>query len=128
MTNTLTNTMTNTYVVIFLSVSIFGRGYSRYHNFEFTDRTEPNRTELNMVSTCQYGDSFYLSLRRIKYEDNGSIIASKWFRAMSLGSYKMIIKDRITTEEVVKLGALANFSSHISLSRAGNYEIYIELN
>ena len=38
MTNTLTNTMTNTYVVIFLSVSIFGRGYhSRYHNFEFTD-------------------------------------------------------------------------------------------
>ena len=38
MTNTLTNTMTNTYVVIFLSVSIFGRGYhSRYQNFEFTD-------------------------------------------------------------------------------------------
>ena len=37
MNNTLTNTMTNTYVVIFLSVSIFGRGYhSRYHNFEFT--------------------------------------------------------------------------------------------
>ena len=37
MTNTLTNTMTNTYVVIFLSVSIFGRGYhSRYQNFEFT--------------------------------------------------------------------------------------------
>ena len=36
-TNTLTNTMTNTYVVIFLSVSIFGRGYhSRYQNFEFT--------------------------------------------------------------------------------------------
>ena len=34
---TLTNTMTNTYVVIFLSVSIFGRGYhSRYQNFEFT--------------------------------------------------------------------------------------------
>ena len=29
--------MTNTYVVIFLSVSIFGRGYhSRYQNFEFT--------------------------------------------------------------------------------------------
>ena len=37
----------------------------------------------------------------------------------------MIIKDRITTEEVVKLGAQANFSSHISLSRVGNYEIYI---
>ena len=37
MTNTLTNTMTNTYVVIFFSVSIFGRGYhSRYQNFEFT--------------------------------------------------------------------------------------------
>ena len=37
MTNTLSNTMTNTYVVIFLSVSIFGRGYhSRYQNFEFT--------------------------------------------------------------------------------------------
>ena len=37
MTNTLTNTMTNTYVVIFLSVSIFGGGYySRYQNFEFT--------------------------------------------------------------------------------------------
>ena len=37
MTNTLTNTMTNTYVVIFLSVSIFGRGYhSRYQNLEFT--------------------------------------------------------------------------------------------
>ena len=37
MTNTLTNTLTNTYVVIFLSVSIFGRGYhSRYQNFEFT--------------------------------------------------------------------------------------------
>ena len=34
---TMTNTMTNTYVVIFLSVSIFGRGYhSRYQNFEFT--------------------------------------------------------------------------------------------
>ena len=33
----MTNTMTNTYVVIFLSVSIFGRGYhSRYQNFEFT--------------------------------------------------------------------------------------------
>ena len=40
MTNTLTNTMTNTYVVIFLSVSIFGRGYhSRYQNFEFTGVT-----------------------------------------------------------------------------------------
>ena len=42
MTNTLTNTMTNTYVVIFLSVSIFGRGcrgyHSRYQNyFEFTE-------------------------------------------------------------------------------------------
>ena len=35
--DTLTNTMTNAYVVIFLSVSIFGRGYhSRYQNFEFT--------------------------------------------------------------------------------------------
>ena len=33
----MTNTMTSTYVVIFLSVSIFGRGYhSRYQNFEFT--------------------------------------------------------------------------------------------
>ena len=33
----MTNTLTNTYVVIFLSVSIFGRGYhSRYQNFEFT--------------------------------------------------------------------------------------------
>ena len=41
MTNTLTNTLTNTYVVIFLSVSIFGRGYhSRYQNFEFTARHE----------------------------------------------------------------------------------------
>ena len=41
MTNTLTNTMTNTYVVIFLSVSIFGRGYhSRYQNFEFTARQQ----------------------------------------------------------------------------------------
>ena len=40
MTNTLTSTMTNTYVVIFLSVSIFGRGYhSRYQNFEFTVHT-----------------------------------------------------------------------------------------
>ena len=29
--------MANTYVVIFLSASIFGRGYhSRYQNFEFT--------------------------------------------------------------------------------------------
>ena len=37
MTNTLTNTMTNSFVVIFLSVSIFGRGYhSRYQNFKFT--------------------------------------------------------------------------------------------
>ena len=34
----LLNTMTNTYVVIFLSASIFGRGYYfRYQNFEFTD-------------------------------------------------------------------------------------------
>ena len=42
MTNTLTNTMTNTYVVIFLSVSIFGRGYhSRYQNFEFTGVNTP---------------------------------------------------------------------------------------
>ena len=42
MTNTLTNTMTSTYVVIFLSVSIFGRGYhSRYQNFEFTGRNLP---------------------------------------------------------------------------------------
>ena len=33
----MTNAMTNTYVVIFLSASIFGRGYhSRYRNFEFT--------------------------------------------------------------------------------------------
>ena len=43
MTNTLTNTMTNTYVVIFLSVSIFGRGYhSRYQNFELTDVHQGN--------------------------------------------------------------------------------------
>ena len=34
----MTNTLTNTHVVIFLSASIFGRGYhSRYQNFEFTD-------------------------------------------------------------------------------------------
>ena len=40
MTNTLTNTLTNTYVVIFFSVSIFGRGYhSRYQNFEFTGKS-----------------------------------------------------------------------------------------
>ena len=32
MTNTLTNTMTNTYVVIFLSVSIFGRGTDEVYN------------------------------------------------------------------------------------------------
>ena len=37
----MTNTMTNSYVVIFLSLSIFGRGigrgyHSRYQNFEFT--------------------------------------------------------------------------------------------
>ena len=39
MTNTLANTMTNTYVVIFLSVSIFGRGYhSRHQNFGFTGK------------------------------------------------------------------------------------------
>ena len=45
---------------------------------------------------------------------------------MSLAeSYRMIIKDSITTEEVFKLGAKANFSGHISLSQVGNYEIYI---
>ena len=36
----------NTYVVIFLSVSIFGRGYhSRYQNFEFTGGSPTFDTE-----------------------------------------------------------------------------------
>ena len=44
---TMTNTMTNSYVVIFLSVSIFGRGYhSRYQNFEFTGT--------NWLYTCSF--------------------------------------------------------------------------
>ena len=39
----MTNTMTNTYVVIFLSVSIFGRGYhSRYQNFGFAGTAVPD--------------------------------------------------------------------------------------
>ena len=73
----------------------------------------------------QYGDSFYLSLRRIKYENNGSIIVFKWFRAMSAGTYRMNIEDKITTEEVFKLGTQANFSGQISLPQGENYEIYI---
>ena len=41
----MTNTMTNTYVVIFLSTSIFVRGYhSRYQNFDFTEINKPFRT------------------------------------------------------------------------------------
>ena len=64
MTNTLTNTMTNTYVVIFLSVSIFGRGYhSRYQNFEFTafdtekKRKQKNRARRIYNSATPYGQA-----------------------------------------------------------------------
>ena len=80
MTNTLTNTMTNTYVVIFLSVSIFGRGYhSRYQNFEFTDTSLCNRccpTERYIRTVRIPGDLWYehlfFSFSNCTFGENGS--------------------------------------------------------
>ena len=47
-------TMTNTYVVIFLSASIFGRGYhSRYQNFKLT-----GQTTLIFVKIRQYSSAY----------------------------------------------------------------------
>ena len=69
MTNTLTNTMTNTYVVIFLSVSIFGRGYhSRYQNFEFTGMSTSS-TDCRLSEQVSITRSLYLSGNVVKHTE-----------------------------------------------------------
>ena len=75
MTNTLTNTMTNTYVVIFLSVSIFGRGYhSAYQNVEFTE-FQLSRTRFHINLTLRRTTKNSLSLP-IKLSNQIELIAS----------------------------------------------------
>ena len=69
----------------------------------------------------RYGENFHLSARKIIYDNNGTIVPSKW-----LSKVKLIRVDLYSnTPRAVVFGMVANFTAEIRLQETENYEVYL---
>ena len=69
----------------------------------------------------RYGENFHISVRKILYGNNGTIVPSKW-----LSKVKFIQMDLYSDiPRGVVFGMVANFTAEIRLQETENYEVYL---
>ena len=70
----------------------------------------------------RYGENFHLSIRRLIYGNNGTIVPSKWLSKQ----VQLIRMDLYSdTPRGVVFGMVANFTAEIRLQETENYEVYL---
>ena len=83
-----------------------------------------SNTSAKVIWRGQYGENVHLSVRRIIYLHNGTVIPSKWFRA-NITSSTMELYGDIPKGVMFKSGTSTQVTSVVSFTQVANYEVYL---